>query len=443
MKTVINNTNHNWYIKSEYEGYLYDSYGHLLPKEFIKNLDNHKIEFIQDKKQYLLRFYKVETTEKENQIIISEKLEGSYLYNFLDKKFITEKSYTELFNIEFNNYEGLIIFISNVLLNEIDSKDLLITNPPILKGNYQFKSLLKWIEYGQLELIKDLFNKKYYGTLLSLLLYSSYKQRFEEKYNKKFLKITEYMEENFNLLYDFNYQIYFINGIIDCINVYNNDEIDEILNFISFLLDINKKVKTKSLSNEIVKIFEHLSDIKKLLPDLSLKEKIKYVLDNIPEIKLEKFPTSCVDKILQYWIDYILLVKPKDPYKENIVETYKKEIRNLGRVPIDFELIYHKTIPKYKKYKEKDGIYEIYLPDSLVFLRELDKESKRDDYQRMINSNNNQSVIVLFKKDDKILFTILINDNRIFPECYYKNRLNQEDLEFFNQWCKKHDLKFS
>ena len=48
MKRIINKTNHNWYVKSEYNGFFYDAYGNILPKSFIQDLDNYKIEFNQE-----------------------------------------------------------------------------------------------------------------------------------------------------------------------------------------------------------------------------------------------------------------------------------------------------------------------------------------------------------------------------------------------------------
>ena len=437
MKRIINKTNHNWYVKSEYNGFFYDAYGNILPKSFIQDLDDYKIEFNQEQQYYILRFYKIKVEEREEQIIISQNLVGSYLYNRIEKKFIVEIPFDELININFKNYKNLVIFIISVLLNEINSEDLLIGNSIISKWTYQFKIILNWMEYGQLSLITNLINKKYYGTLQTLLLYSFCETHFEKRYNEKFMKITEYMESNFDILYEFMYRTYNIDGIIELVKNYSEEEIVTILDLTNYLLSI----KSNSSPNEIANIYIHLADIKKILPHTDLKENIKYIFKNISDEKLKEFPVLYFNRVLQYWIDYVLIMHPKNPYKENIINAYKAEIRDLKRVPIDFELDYHKILPNYKKYREKDGIYEIFIPDSLVYLKESDRRTNRDDYQKMIRVNNNKSIIALFKKNDEILSYILINKNHTISfEWREKEKLEKEDLEPVERWKRKHNL---
>ena len=437
MKRIINKTNHNWYVKSEYDGFFYDSCGNILPKSFIQDLDNYKIEFNQEQQYYILRFYKIKIEEKENQIIISQNLVGSYIYNRIEKNFIVEMPFDELIKINFKNCKNLVIFVISILLNEINSEDLLIGNLIISEWTYQFQIILKWMEYGQLSLVKNLINKKYYGTLQALLLYSSWENRFEKRYNKNFIKITEYMESKFDILYEFMYRTYNIDGIIELVKNYSEEEIITILDLTNYLLSI----KSNSSPNEIINIFIHLADIKKILPYTNLKENIEYILKNISNEKLEEFPVLYFDRVLQYWIDYILIMHPKNPYKENIINAYKAEIRDLKRIPIDFELSYHKILPNYKKYREKEGIYEIFIPDSLVYLKESDRRTNRDDYQKMIRVNNNKSIIALFKKNDEILSYILINKNHAISfEWKNKEKIKKEDLEVIERWKRKHNL---
>ena len=437
MKRIINKTNYNWYVKSEYDGFFYDSCGNILPKSFIHDLDNYKIEFNQEQQYYILRFYKIKIEEKENQIIISQNLVGSYIYNRIEKNFIVEMPFDELIKINFKNCKNLVIFVISILLNEINSEDLLIGNLIISEWTYQFQIILKWMEYGQLSLVKNLINKKYYGTLQALLLYSSWENRFEKRYNKNFIKITEYMESKFDILYEFMYRTYNIDGIIELVKNYSEEEIITILDLTNYLLSI----KSNSSPNEIINIFIHLADIKKILPYTNLKENIEYILKNISNEKLEEFPVLYFDRVLQYWIDYILIMHPKNPYKENIINAYKAEIRDLKRIPIDFELSYHKILPNYKKYREKEGIYEIFIPDSLVYLKESDRRTNRDDYQKMIRVNNNKSIIALFKKNDEILSYILINKNHAISfEWKNKEKIKKEDLEVIERWKRKHNL---
>ena len=490
-----------------YRGYLIDLREFEKFKEYInykifkENKNNYKermlVKLVLKKKSFKLKKFVINKFQSSDDLLnlLYEGHEYIIINIELGNNLCEKGKENESFFIYYINKEDLLICLNNTYVYFKHNKNIISKNLIIYKA-IQNKNIinidnnqLKYSKFINYDINKSLVDDKssksrrkninnniIINELLSLVEIMKDFYLFEKKISEKFKSANEFINSGYfidkkiidewkqNTKYNDIKSNYFVNHLNDKSELDNKIVIINYLSQTNNKIEINNKLKFKSINNLTKEEFKNFTKTNSfVLIDKNLYILLANLKEEINESEIKytikdkkiSFKYNDLDycfylnsNIIYSELDYNFLILIKYFY---FYETLKKNIASGNeKSPTSFVIIDKEAISKYKKFFNYDNIYtnlknenfiELYNKENNIFSNEEKIFEKinflRKNYNNSINDENmdiewNKQVITNFKRNDgqnnKIINNFEIIEIRLAIQLLKRKKENKNNL---------------